>query len=564
MLERHSRPYNFDRSRLRLRPRQTPQRPGNPELPPDGNETSSDESSEEGESDSEGEEDDSSDEEDKEDENPFDTSRVSGTRTSTSISASGTSTMSGNPFAAVTAAPESGTATSTSTITANPTSQNLVQGTATPGAQAADTDMPSVSSSGGQQHTTAIALGSVLGILTVAIGAYLLFRFCTPVKARVERFRGRKGSKLLEEEEGMPRQQLGGGMVQSGEFAAMNRYRHSQAASSIATPAPSYTRDVAIAVPITSTRAPAPISIHSASRDDDPNNPFSDHATSVSRNNSQKSYRSQQRLVRNSGASDYENPRPTTDMLGEQGTYAFNFSFDDYRMSGTDVRATGLTNGTPSAASGRGLDLRSNSIKRSMAQYPSGVGSGLGIEVTMSSRRPGEAGFSIPYASPSEVATPRTQYMPRQRQSITPSESVSNAPYSPLPFPAGLMPAMPGMNSRWSKNSSSVWAKPTEVSAADLPELPARVVSRPPPLPLSVRTSTSSLSSQSSRGSRRSSSRTSRIETGQSPTEKPATIESPSAQRLKAGSAIIGLPTSVRPVSNASSGVTLKPLAYQP
>lgn len=562
MLERHSRPFNFDRSRLR--PRQTPQRPGNPELPPDGNETSSDESSEEGESDSEGEDDSSDEEREEENENPFATRRVSSTQTQTSISTTRTSTMSGNPFAGVTASPESGTATSTSANTANPTSQNLVQGTATPGAQAADSNLPSVSSSGGQQHTTAIALGSVLGVLSVVIGAYLLFRFCTPVKARVARFRGRKGSKLLGEEEGMPRQQLGGGMVQSGDFAAMNRYRHSQAASSIATPAPSYTRDVAIAVPITSTRAPAPISIHPGSRDDDPNNPFSDHARSVSRNNSQKSYRSQQRLVRNSGASDYENSRPTTDMLGEQGSYAFNFSFDDYRMSGTEVGPTGLTNGTPSAASGRGANLRSNSVKRSMAPYPSGLGSGLGIEVTMSSRRPEPAGFSIPYASPSEVATPRTQYMPRQRQSITPSESVSNAPYSPLPFPAGLMPAMRGMNSRWSKNSSSVWAKPTEISAADLPPAPSRVVSRPPPLPLSVRTSTSSLSSQSSRGSRHSSSQTSKIETGQGPTEKPNTIESPSAQRLKTGSAIIGLPTSVRPVSNASSGVTLKPLAYQP
>lgn len=547
-LEKHDRPYMFDRSKLR--PRQATQKPDDPELSFDGDETSSDESGEEGESDSEGEDESSDEEEEDENANPFASGQVNGTATRASISATDTATITDNPFAIVTATPTS--ETGTTTLSAKPTSQNLVQSTATAGASAADSEMPSVSSGGGEKHTTAIALGSVLGVLSVVIGAYLLFRFCAPVKARVASFRGRRGTRLLEEESGIPRGQLGGGMVQSGEFAAMNRFRYSKAASSIATPAPSYTRDVAVAMPITSARAPAPISIRSSSRDDDPRNPFSDHAKSVSRNTSQRSYRSQQRSIRNSGASDYDNPRPTTDMLGEPGTYAFNFSFDDYRNSGTEVGPTGLTNGTPSATSRPGANSRSNSVKRSIAPYPPSLGSGLGIE-------------SIPYASPSEAATPRTQYMPRQRYSVTPSESVSNAPYSPLPFPAGLMPSMPGMNSRWSKNSSSVWAKPTEVSEADLPEVPPRVVSRPPPLPLSVRTSTSSLSSLSSRGSRRSSSRTSPLEAAQSPDDKPTSLEPPSApRRSKTGSAIVGLPTSVRPVSNASTGMTLKPLAYQP
>ncbi|KAK5052626.1 hypothetical protein LTR84_002491 [Exophiala bonariae] len=540
-LEKHDRPYKFDRSKLR--PRQITQKPDDPELSFDGDETSSDESGEDGESDSEGEDDSSDDEEENENANPFASRQTSGTATRATLSTTGTTTITGNPFAIVTATPTSGA--STTMVTANPTSQNFVQSTATAGAQA-DSEMSSVSR-GGENHTTAIALGSVLGVLSVVIGAYLLFRFCAPVKARVASFRGRRGTRLLGEEGGMPQGQLGGGMVQSGEFAAMNRFRYSKAASSIATPAPSYTRDIAVAMPITSARAPAPISIHSASRDDDTNNPFSDRARSMSRNNSQRSYRSQQRSIRNSGASDYDNPRPTTDMLGEQGTYAFNFSFDDYRNSGTEIGPTRLTNSTPPATSGRGANSRSNSVKRSIAPYPPGLGPGLGIE-------------SIPYASPSEVATPRTQYMPRQRYSVTPSESVSNAPYSPLPFPAGLMP----VNSRWSKNSSSVWAKPTEVSQADLPAVPTRVVSRPPPLPLSVRSSTSSLSSQLSKGSRRSPQETSAPEPDQSPIDKRSTLELPSVPRSKTGSTIIGLPSSVRPVSNASSGVTLKPLAYHP
>jgi hypothetical protein len=559
MKERHTQPYVFGRSKLR--PRQT-QRPTEPPLSLDGDETSSDESGLDGESDSEGEDDSSDEEEEAEDANPFAASRVSGTGTQASISA--TTSTRDNPFAtspAVTGSPSS--ETRTSTITASPTSQNLV---ATSAPEVASTSsVPGVSSSGGQpQHTTAIALGSVLGVLSVAIGAYLLFRYCTPLKTRVAAFRGRRGSKLPGEEDGTPPQQLGGGMVQSGEFGAMNAFRYSKAASSIATPAPAYTRNIAIAVPITSTRAPAPISIHSGSRDDDPANPFSDYARSLSRNNSNNSTRSRQRSVQNSGTSDYENSRPATDMLGEPGTYAFNFSFDDYRMSGTDIRRTGLTNSTPSGTSGPGANSRSNSVKRSVAPYPSDVGPGMGLGVDMSPQTPKPSRFSIPYASPSEVATPRTQYMPRQRQSITPSESVSNAPYSPLPFPAGLMPAMPGMNSRWSKNSSSVWARTVDDRGTNLPEAPARVVSRPPPLPLTVRTSTSSQSSLSSSGSMRSSSRDSGLGDSPDSSEKRSTLQPPSTQRLKTASAIIGLPSSVRPVSNTGSGVTLKPVAYRP
>lgn len=549
MPERHTRPYLFEGSKLR--PRQI-RPPNEPELSLDGDETSSDESGLDGESDSEGEDDSSDEEEEVEDENPFAAGRVSGTRTQASIPA--TTTMRDNPFAtsaAVTGSPSS--ETRTSTITASLTSQNLVQ---TSAAEVASTSsVPGVSPSGGQpKHTTAIALGSVLGVLSVAIGAYILFRYCAPLKTRVAAFRRRRGSKLPGEEDGVPPQKVEGGMVQSREVAATNAFRYSKAASSMSTPAPSYTRNIAIAVPITSTRAPAPISIHPASRDDDPANPFSDYARSLSRNNSNNSTRSHQRPVQNSGTSDYEHSRPTTDMLGEPGTYAFNFNFDDYRMSGTDIRRTG----------GPGGNSRSNSVKRPVVPYPSDIGSGLGIGVDMSPQTPKPAFFSIPYASPSEAATPRTQYMPRQRQSITPSESVSNAPYSPLPFPAGLMPAMPAMNSRWSKNSSSVWARTVDDKGTNLSETPARVVSQPPPLPLSVRTSTSSQSSLSSSGRRRNSSRDSGLRDSPALSEKESPLRPASTQRLKTVSAIIGLPTSVRPVSNTGSGVTLKPVAYRP
>lgn len=556
--ERQVRPYTYGPSRLRRR--QAPQQPEEPELLEDGDETSSDESGLDGESDSEDGDDSSDEEEEIEHPNPFATSHVSGTGAQTTISAT---TVSDNPFATAAAVTAPPSAASTSTVTASATSQNLVQATTT--GAAADSNAPVASSSGGQpKHTTAIALGSVLGILSVAVAAYLLFRYCTPIRNRVERYRGRKGSKLPGEEDGVSPQQLGGGMVQSGELTAMNAFRYSKAASSIATPAPTYTRDIAIAMPITSTRAPAPISIHSGSRDDDPENPFSDYARTLSRNNTNKSVRKQP-SVQSSGASNYDNSRPTTDMLHEPGTYAFNFNFDDYRMSGIDIRRSALTNNPPFATSGPGAtsNTHSNSVKRSVDPYTSGIGSGLGIDVT-NSPTPKPASFSIPYSPPSEVATPRTQYMPRQRQSITPSESVSNAPYSPLPFPAGLMPAMPAMNSRWSKNSSSVWTRPVDDKGVSMPESPPRVVTRPPPLPLTVRTSTSSLSSQSSSGSSRSSSRTSTSEPGKDPVEKRSTLQPTSTQRLKTGSVIVGLPTSVRPVSSTGSGLTLKPVAYRP
>ncbi|KEF59683.1 uncharacterized protein A1O9_04529 [Exophiala aquamarina CBS 119918] len=564
MPERQIRPYAYRPSRLR--PRQAPQRPNEPELAFDGDETSSDESSLDGESDSEGEDDSSDEEEESEDANPFAASRVSGTGARTTISATTTTTMSDNPFATAAVTATLSYEPGTSTLTSSPTSQKLVQATAT--GVAADSDAPAASSSGGQsKHTTAVALGSVLGVLSVAVAAYLLFRYCAPIRNRVARYRGRKGSKLPREEDGVPPQNLGRGVAQSGDFAATNAHRYSKAVSSIATPAPSYTHDTAIAVPITSTRVPAPVSIHPGSRDDDPENPFSDYARTLSRNNTNKSSRSKQPYVQNSGASDYETSRPTTDMLDEPGTYAFNFNFDDYRLSGTDLRQSALTNNPLFATSGSGAtnNSLSNSVKGSADPYSSGIGSGLGIDVPTSPGTPKPATFSIPYAPPSEVATPRTQYMPRQRQSITPSESVSNAPYSPLPFPAGLMPALPAaMNSRWSKNSSSVWARTVDDKGVDLPESPAKAVTRPPPLPLTVRTSTSSFSSRSSNGSKRSSSRSSVTGPGQDPIEKRSTLQPAPTQRLKTGSTIIGLPTSVRPVSNTGSGVTLKPVAYRP
>ena len=545
MPERELRPYVYKPSRLR--PRQAPPRPpGVPELPSGGDEASSDESSLDGESDSEGEDDSSDDEEGP---NPFASNKVTGTAPRTTISS--TTAMSDNPFASAAAVTASSfSATTTTTVTTSLTSQNLVQGTAT--GAAAESSAPIASSSGGQpKHTTAIALGSVLGVLSVAVAAYLLFRFCTPIRNRVARYRGRKGSKLPGEEDGVVPRQLGGGMVQSGGYAARNPFRYSKAASPIATPAPSYTRDVAIAVPITSTRAPAPISIHPASRDDDPENPFSDDARTLSRNNTNKSTRSQQPSVQRSGTN---NSRPATDIPGEQSTYAFNFSFDDYRNSGTDLRRSALTNNPTFATSGPGAtsNSRSNSVKRSLA-----------IDVNNASQTPNPASFAIPYAPPSDVATPRTQYIPRQRHSITPSESVSNAPYSPLPFPAGLMPATRAMDSRWSRNTSSVWARDADDKGANMPESPPRAATRPPPLPLSVRTSTASLSSQSSSTSKRSSSNTS-LAPGQDPVEKQSTIQPASAQQLKTVSAIVGLPTSVRPVSHTSSGVTLKPTTYRP
>ncbi|EXJ92859.1 hypothetical protein A1O3_01413 [Capronia epimyces CBS 606.96] len=448
-----------------------------PKLPSGLDDLSSDED------DSEGEDDLSDDEEDSDDFNPFDPGAATRSGSST---ISQTTSMVDNPFIPKSTVTGSATPISqgqsahthpaTSTLATSTTSLDSVPGVATNAAStSADSSSSSVESSKSPHMLTAVVIASVLAAISVLAIAYLLFRFCTPLKARLAKHRGRRGQSLSSQEEnGTAPRRLLLGMSQANNLSGAETLRHTLNAppSAIATPAPAYTRHA----PVSSTRMFPAVPLQNGGLEKDPENPFTDQVP-PSRSSSVSSRRLRIRSFGDDGLRDGLNHdidnRPPTYRRDDHDhhPYASDFNVDDYaasRMSAsTRSHPGGLTNNPPTILGQNGAAQPHQTTTRTTT---SGIPPRPVIPVPahlntlntldMSQWTPPSPSY-FPNLSPASslIESPRSQYQPRIRKSISPSDSVSNAPFSPrAQFPMDLAPPVlpAGMNSRWSQNSSSV------------------------------------------------------------------------------------------------------------
>ncbi|KAJ4523674.1 hypothetical protein HRR83_000321 [Exophiala dermatitidis] len=325
---------------------------------------------------------------------------------------------------------------------------------------------PTVESSKSSPNIAAIVIASLLGAASIGAILYLLLRYCKPLKARISMLRARNGQRLSEEDGTTPRRAITE-MSQTDTCLGAGNPRGClpNAPSNEATlPAPPYVRSVSTNVPGIFIRSPQSSS-RGIVQNADADNPFTDEA-SLSRSNSDGSMRST------------ADARLKTAGAGGLPTHNSDFTLADYMAARMSISARshpgGLSNNPPTIlGSDDGGDDDYNE-ERVKAQ-PSKTGGQLSLP------NPSHPELSIPCAaqlkpispltplpyfstpsprpeSGSVITSPGSQYQPRIRKSITPSDSVSNAPYSPSPFPMELMPpTLPaGMNSRWSRNSSSV------------------------------------------------------------------------------------------------------------
>ncbi|KIW57084.1 hypothetical protein PV05_05685 [Exophiala xenobiotica] len=320
--------------------------------------------------------------------------------------------------------------------------------------------------------TAAIAVVSVLGVICVAATAYLLFRYCTPLRVRLAAFRNRRGQRLSGEEDG---DGAGPTMMQVGN----------------PTLAGARPRQLALA------STPNLLS-------EKLQNPFTDQVplalSDVSSNGP---------TLRQDSIPSTKRP-PTWASSDTETTYPANTILEEYvsprQSDGTLVHPSGLANNPPTPVAGKRPKLRRTPGNVLTPLMPAPV-AGLNIRESVST--PSPADFPAPTPPESVIDSPMSQY--RSHRSITPSESASNAPFSPLPFPAGLMRAMPvgvGVDSRWSRNSSSLNGRTTEMARNSPPRRGSGdgAVPLPPRLPLAVKRSSagSVASSVRSSGSRAS------------------------------------------------------------
>lgn len=414
--------------------------------------TSDDEVESEGEKDGAKSEDEAEEVDDDHNKNPF--GSEAGAR-SGSPTISETASMTDNPF--MPKSTVTGTATAQDRGTASTTLANSLPQVATNAASTSSSN-PNLSAQSSKSPNTiaAIVIASILAAVSVVAIAYLLLRYCTPLKARLARYRGRKGDGLSEAEDGVtPR-----GMTETSNPGVVG------APSTITTPAPAYTRAAATTQP----QAPVPPPKQTGSQA--PENPFTDQA-SLSRSNSAGTMRSAgiSRLSSRDG--------PPTIRLGEadnDNTYAVDFNLDGYAATAPRLSISershpgGLANNPPTVVVDDGNDDESERPHlRPTIPIPPRPGNPVPARLDTITPTPLAKFFPLPLPLPlrpdSVLESPRSQYQPRIRKSITPSESVSNAPYSPLPFPIELMPpVMPAamINSRWSRNSSSINGRMTE------------------------------------------------------------------------------------------------------
>ncbi|EXJ91240.1 hypothetical protein A1O1_04350 [Capronia coronata CBS 617.96] len=455
-------------------------------------------------------------------------------------------------------------ATGTGTVTTSTTTLDRLPQVATNAASTnTDTPNPTLGNSKSPYTVSAIVIASVLAAVSVAAIAYILFRYCTRLRAKIAIYRGRKGQRLSEEEDGtsgplgMSQANHPGVADVLGEGSV---WLNNSSSTIATTPAPAYTRerererererDVATTLPSAPTRAQAVAATpvqkqkqNQKQKQDEANDlekedPFADQASlSLSRSNSSgtmRSVTSDPRPLRGAIDNDIANPLPTYSRAGMMKDPPDTRS-QSYGTTDNNIRSHpgGLTNNPPTVVI---LD-RTQQPRPTTPQRPAAVPSPspsfpprqsipvpvstsssispssrsthpapahpdttdttpasqyfpLSMPMTLPIPKPMPLPLHVPLHSPnsysdidptSAIESPRSQYQPRMRKSITPSESVSNAPWSPLPlplpfpFPIDLMPpalrapapAAAFINSRWSQNSSSINGRTTTLTNMD-------------------------------------------------------------------------------------------------
>ena len=259
----------------------------------------------------------------------------------------------------------------------------------------------------------AIAVPVVLGTIAAVAACYYLLRYCTPIRARWALFRARRGQRIPEEEDGAA-SSMAPHMAEA--YAAPMQPDDSMPPTPV-TPAPSYVRGTAVALPMVSTRALPPVLVpkFSKSLPQDPRT----NQTPFSRNDVGPVTIPPAVHARSQKGSDpdvcsFPLPKTTT-------------SRGPARHS---RHPSGLENNPPTPAP---HCTATSSTLKSIPSQPN---------------TPAASEFS-PQTPPSSVVNYGL------RKSITPSESASNVPDSPLPYASHLMPPLPIAYSRWSNDTSS-------------------------------------------------------------------------------------------------------------
>ncbi|KIW17194.1 hypothetical protein PV08_04385 [Exophiala spinifera] len=421
-------------------------------------------------------------------ENPFAEGLPSGSRT---MESSSTNTAD-NPFLPKTSTTASNVSTSMPTSTAPagsvgtgptaPVNAPVVSGTsssstdiaAATGTSAASTsnNQPTVDTSVHHpaNHTALIVVASIVGVFAIATGVYLLCRYCKPVRDRIAALRARRVQRLHDHEKGP-----------------------SPGMSQVSTGMTARPRQQALA------STPNLFSEKSE-------NPFSDQVhlanSDVSRNGP---------TLRQVSIASIKRP-PTWSSSDTDTTYPADTILKEYGAAPSTpatplpavpkLHPTGLANNPPTPVRGRRAPPPPPVLQQPIPRpFASDLIAGLNIRESVSSPTPSD--FSVPGPPDSVVSVPRpySQYQPRIRKSITPSESASNGPFSPLPMPA--LPA--AFDSRWSRNSSSINGRATQLTQ-DTASRRASGGDRtanalPPPLPLAVKRSSAGSVASSIRSS---------------------------------------------------------------
>ncbi|KAJ9609667.1 hypothetical protein H2200_005995 [Cladophialophora chaetospira] len=357
-----------------------------------------------------------------------------------------------------------------------------VTGSMLPMASATTSMAPGVALPEASGHThakAAVVVPSVFGSVAAVAALFLLLRYCTPIRARWAIFLAGRRQRLPEEEDAVT-QTASPPMVESYATRTAVAYRNpaslypsssdpSSDPSRPNTATTSVSRGTAIALPVTSTRVPPPILIRNFSKtlpqnpragqailpqndggDGSKNPPAGQPVRVLSRNE-----------VRDSAAVASSAAVPSND----RGTYSFNFNGPDYAtarprepdgyLKRHSRHPSGLENNPPTPVAPK-VSLASSPEEAdpmpNLNILSIGSGSGIGM-------------FPLPPSSPSTAhfgpGTPPESVVdyhePQRgvRKSITPSESISNVPDSPVTLGGSLMPPLPNRGERWSYNSAS-------------------------------------------------------------------------------------------------------------
>ena len=279
----------------------------------------------------------------------------------------------------------------------------------------------------------AVIVPSILGPLMGVAAVYLLHRYCTPLKTRWAIYRARRGQRLRGEVEEVGTDSSVPPQMSEAYATGTTEPSGASCSAQSVPPTPStmvisYIRDTAIALPITSTTFPQPVLVRKPLRNSPPPIPIiiKPHVRKVSGD----AGRVRTRKHHNSSA-----PPPTYSSNG-QGPDVLNFS----SIAPTAARKShpgGLTNNPPTPVVGRTRPPpEADRVYSTIPIIPVGIDPASDVSIKL----PVPPRFPAP-SLPESVFSPSE----RLRKSITPSESVSNIPDSPISL--GLMPSNTGIDS---------------------------------------------------------------------------------------------------------------------